>query len=99
MNIKIQSIHFDADQKLLDTIEAKVQKIARVFPKVHETLVYLKLDASNGGIHQKIAEIKVNLPGKTLFAEEQSMSFEESLDVALENVLSQLKKHKDKLQD
>ncbi len=98
MEVKIQSIHFDADQRLLDHIEKKVEKIKKLYPKVTGVHVFLKLDASNGGIHQKISEIKVNLPGKILFAEDASGSFEESLDIALENVLSQLKKHKDKQQ-
>ena len=46
---------------------------------------------------EKITEIKVNLPGKIIFSKEHSGSFEESFEGALDNVLTQIKKHKEKL--
>jgi putative sigma-54 modulation protein len=45
----------------------------------------------------KLAEIKVNIPGKELFAKKQSQSFEKSVDEAVEALRRQLKKHKEKL--
>ncbi len=97
MEVKVQSIHFDADQRLLDLIDQKMVKIEKLEPNATDIQVFLRLDASNGGIHEKIAEIKVNLPGKIIFSKEHSGSFEESFEGALDNVLTQIKKHKEKL--
>ena len=97
MEVKVQSIHFDADQRLLDLIDQKMAKIEKLEPNATDIQVFLRLDASNGGIHEKITEIKVNLPGKIIFSKEHSGSFEESFEGALDNVLTQIKKHKEKL--
>ena len=93
MKVKVQSIHFDADQRLLDLIDQKMVKIEKLEPKATDLQVFLRLDASNGGIHEKVTEIKVNLPGKIIFSKEHSGSFEESFEGALDNVLTQIKKH------
>jgi putative sigma-54 modulation protein len=45
----------------------------------------------------KIAEIKLLVPGNDLFARKQSKSFEEAADIAVEALRRQLTKHKEKL--
>jgi putative sigma-54 modulation protein len=44
-------------------------------------------------------EIKISLPGATLFVKEQAASFEEAMDIAIEALKIQLKKFKDKIQE
>jgi putative sigma-54 modulation protein len=98
MNIKIHSIHFDADQKLLDFINEKVSKVENFFDRIISTEVYLKLEAKSHQVSDKVAEIKLSLPGKVLFAEGKSMVFEESIDAALDSMLRQVKRHKERIQ-
>ena len=43
MEIKVQSIKFDADQKLLDFIDNKVGKIAKYYEDIVRTEVNLSL--------------------------------------------------------
>ncbi|HPV56835.1 MAG TPA: HPF/RaiA family ribosome-associated protein, partial [Tenuifilaceae bacterium] len=43
MNIKIQSIKFDADKKLTDFIEKKVSKLERYFDNIVDAEVFLRL--------------------------------------------------------
>lgn len=95
MNIKIHSIHFDADTKLLDFINKKLSRMEIFFDKIIGAEVFLKLEG-NGQVSDKIAEIKVSIPGKVLFSEEKSKVFEESVDSAFENMLRQIKRHKEK---
>ncbi|GIV34210.1 MAG: hypothetical protein KatS3mg031_1745 [Chitinophagales bacterium] len=96
MNIRIQAIHFDADQKLVDFIEKKTQKLLRFFTRIQEIEVYLKLGTTDSQINEKIVELKVRVPGHTLFAEEHSTTFEKAVDEAVESIRRQLKKHKEK---
>ena len=58
--------------------------------------VYLRLDKSDVN-QNKIVEIKLNIPGKDLFAKKQCKSFEEATDVTIDALRRQLKKHKGKL--
>jgi putative sigma-54 modulation protein len=96
MKIGIQSIHFNADQKLLAFIQKKVNKLDQFFDKIIASEVYLKLDNVTEE-NNKIVEIKVMIPGSTLFAKEECKSFEEATDLSIEGLRKQIKKRKDKI--
>lgn len=93
MKIHTQSLHFSADQKLLDFIEKKMNKLDQFFDKIISAEVILKLE-NTGQIKDKIAEIKLNIPGAVLFAKESNKTFEESVDNALNSLKRQLLKKK-----
>lgn len=95
MKTKVQSIHFDADQKLVDFIETKLEKLDRYYDRIIGTEVFLRLDKSHD-LENKIAELKVKLPGKELFAKRKCSTFEEATDTAVEAIRSQILKHKGK---
>lgn len=95
MKVKVQSIHFNADRKLLSFIEEKVDKLRQFYEDIIDSEVFLRLDKSND-LQNKIAEIRVNTPGKTLFAKEQCKSFEEATDNAVEALRRQITKYKEK---
>jgi putative sigma-54 modulation protein len=44
MKITVQSIHFNADQKLLEFIQKKVDKLDQFFDQIISGEVYLKLE-------------------------------------------------------
>ena len=97
MNVNIQSVHFDADEKLVEYVTRKLQKL----PTFHDTIlkvdVFLKLDNVVHNIKDKIAEIKVHVPKHEFFVKASSKSFEESFDDALDSIINQIKKRKEKL--
>ncbi|HEX2900979.1 MAG TPA: ribosome-associated translation inhibitor RaiA [Bacteroidia bacterium] len=96
MKLEIQSIHFDADQKLLDYIQKKCDKLDQFFDKITSGQVYLRVE-KKGEHSLKSVEIKVLVPGETLLVNEESFSFEEGVDNATENLKRQLKRYKEKL--
>ena len=95
MKISVQSIHFNADRKLLDFIQKKVDKLEQFFDQIISGEVYLKLENVEDE-ENKITEIKLGVPGGVLFAKEQCKSFEEATDLAIESLKKQITKHKDK---
>ena len=96
MTVKIQSLHFDADQKLIDHIEEKVSKLNHFYDAIIGTNVILKLEKSSHS-DNKIAEIKLRIPGNDLFAKRQCSTFEEAADTAVEALKKQIKKRKEKV--
>jgi putative sigma-54 modulation protein len=96
MKLKIQSIHFDADEKLIAFIEEKVDKLVHFYEDILGGEVYLKIDKSNV-LANKITEIKIQTPGKMHFAKEQCKTFEEATDSAVEALRKQITKHKEKI--
>ena len=96
MTINIQSVHFNADRKLLDFINEKVEKLSTFYDGIINSEVTLRLDKSSTS-DNKIAEVKMLGKGQEFFAKKQCESFEEATDLVCEALKSQIKKHKDKL--
>ena len=97
MNVNIQTVHFDADSKLVSYIEKKLTKLPQFHEKITKIDVYLKLDNVVHNIKDKIAEIKVQVPRHEFFVKQSSKSFEESFDSALDALIIQIKRKKAKL--
>jgi putative sigma-54 modulation protein len=95
MKITVQSIRFNADRKLLDFIQKKVDKLDTFYDQIINGEVYLKLENVEDEAN-KITEIKLALPGNLIFAKEQCKTFEEATDLAIECLRKQIEKHKQK---
>ncbi len=98
MKIVTHAVHFDADQKLLDFIERKLAKLEQFFDRIIGVDVFLKLENSSK-VKDKVAEIKLNVPGATIIVKEMALTFEAAVDVALDSLKRQLIKHKEKERD
>lgn len=96
MNVNIQTVHFDADSKLIEHVNKKIQKLENYHDKISKIDVFLKLDNVVHQIKDKIAEIRVKVPRHEFFVKQTSKSFEESFDSALESMINQIKKIKEK---
>lgn len=91
----MHSIHFDADSKLLDFIQKKMDKLETFYDRIIDGEVFLRLE--NGEkFNNKIVELKLNIPGQTLFSKEQATSFEAATDAGVEALRRQVKKYKEK---
>lgn len=90
----MHSLKFDADEKLLDFIQKKLDKLDTFYDRIIDAEVYLRLN--NEGIDNKTVEVKLNIPGSQLFTKEDSKSFEEATDMAVKSLTRRLKKHKEK---
>ena len=94
MKIQVHSLKFDADNKLLDFIQKKLDKLDTFYDRIVDAEVYLRLN--NEGSVNKTVEIKLNIPGSQLFIKEVSKTFEESTDMAIKSMRRQLSKYKEK---
>jgi putative sigma-54 modulation protein len=97
MNIQIQTVHFDADSKLIDHVNKKLEKLKTFHDSIVGVEVYLKLDNIVHQVKDKIAEIKVQIPKHTFFVKHESKIFEESFDEAFDALVGQIKKRKEKI--
>ncbi|MCP4522020.1 MAG: ribosome-associated translation inhibitor RaiA [Cytophagales bacterium] len=95
MKLQISSLKFDADVKLLDFIQKKADKLDTFYDRIIDGEVNMHIDAHDNKAN-KVVEVKINVPGTSLFAKENSHSFEAAADQAIEAIRRQLKKHKEK---
>jgi putative sigma-54 modulation protein len=96
MNVVIHPVHFDASNQLLEFINKKLSKLETFYDKIVEAEVFLKLE-NQQSVKDKVVEIKLHIPGKTLFVAKTTKTFEESADLAIQTVAEQLKKQKEKV--
>ena len=92
MKLQVHSIHFDADRKLINFIQKKLDKLDTFYDRLVDGEVFLRLN--NEGIENKTVEIKLRVPGSMLFAIEKARSFEAAAGLAADALRMQLKKFK-----
>ncbi len=97
MIARIQSIHFDADSKLLIYLNEKLESLEHYVSREIEAKVMLRLEKV-GHIQDKIVEILINLPGHPLVAKSTGKTFEQAILDAIEHIKTQLIRYKEKIQ-
>ena len=95
MDIKIQSIHFDATEKLQSFIEKKLEKVGKACDDARKAEVVLKVLKPETA-KNKQTSIKLPLKGTELFVEKICDTFEEGVDLCLYSLLRQVEKYKEK---
>ena len=95
MDIKIQTIHFDASQQLEDFIQKKVAKLDKYHDAILSTEVVLKVVKPETA-NNKNASIKLSVSGQEFFVEKTSNTFEESIADGVEAIEKQIIKFKEK---
>jgi len=99
MKVQIQSVHFDADKKLVDFITKKVNKLQQFYDQIIDSDVVLSFENLNTQVKDKVVVIKTKIPGTTLVAKEKAKVFEESVDLAVDSIKRQLDKYKQKIKN
>ncbi len=97
MLVNLQAVHFNADAKLIEYVTGKTQRLENFHDHIIKVDVYLKLDNLVHTIKDKVVEIKIQVPKQRFFVKASSKSFEQSFDGALNSVINQIKRKKEKI--
>lgn len=95
MEMKIQSIHFDATEQLKAFIEKKTAKLEKSYEDIQKVEVQLKVVKPATALNKETA-ITVAVPGNTLYVEKVCDTFEEGIDQCVDSLKVQLTKFKEK---
>ena len=95
MNVNTQSVNFNADGKLLDFTQKRLDKLELFYDKVIRAEVFLKLENTSAK-ENKTAEVKLHVPKDTFLVKKQCKSFEEAVDSACSSLERKLVKKKQK---
>ena len=76
MEIRVQSIKFNADQKLLDFVEKKFSRIEKFYDAVTSVDVALSLLPEH---ENKNVKVQVSIPGSTIVVEKNAKTFEDAV--------------------
>lgn len=95
MNIQFNPSGFSISEQLEDFTAKKLNKLETFYDKIIDADVYFKME-NHQKVKDKTTEIKLNVPGVTLFASETAKTFEAAVDLAAESLRRQIKKYKEK---
>ena len=95
MNVKIQSMKFNADKKLIDFLNQRLEKMPRYYEGILGAEVFLRVENVQE-VENKIVEIRLEIPGYDAFATKQAKSFEEATDLCIDALKKQVSKYKEK---
>lgn len=93
MEIRVQTLKFDADSKLLEYIDKKVAKLERFDDNITGVEVVLSLMERP---ENKSVRLQVNVPGENLVVEKNSKTFEEAVTEAVDAMKERLTRNKEK---
>ena len=95
MKVNAQSVNFNADSKLLEFVQNRLDKLETFYDKVISSDVSLKVENTSSKVN-KIVEIKLNIPKDKFVVKKQCKTFEEAIDSACSSLERKLKKTKEK---
>ena len=98
MNINFEYKDVAASKRLEAMATEKLEKLENKYDFIVAADVYFKSENTKGEDTGKVVEIRLNVPGTTLFSSTNSTSFEASIAKAIGEVQVQVKKRKDKMQ-
>ena len=93
MEIRVQSIKFNADQKLLDFIDKKFSRIEKFYDAVTGVDVALSLLPDH---ENKNVKVQVAIPGNTIVVEKNAKTFEDAVVDCADILKEKLVKEKEK---
>ncbi|MDR3133487.1 MAG: ribosome-associated translation inhibitor RaiA [Prevotellaceae bacterium] len=94
MEVRVQSVKFDADHKLIEFTVKKVAKLDRFFDGIIAAEVTMNLTPDHE--NKKVA-VRLEIPGYDLRSEKQCRTFEEAVRQCVDVLKIQLKKTKEKM--
>lgn len=96
MDVRIQAIHFEINDRLADFINKKVDRLVRRYPATTAVDVNLKVVKPETAKNKDVT-IKIAMPQTPeLVANKVADTFEEGIDLALEAIERQLEKAKER---
>ena len=93
MEIRVQSIKFDADQKLLDFVDKKLSKLPKVYDEITSVEVVMSLLPEH---QNKNVKVHVRIPGNDLVIGRNAKSFEDAVVDCVDILKDKLVRAKEK---
>ena len=95
MKLEMYYVDNDRSQALSDFIQTKVNKLETFYAGIVNGEVYIRTEKGDPK-KEKVIEIRLNVPGTSLFAKESAETFEAATDETVEALRRQIKKFKEK---
>ncbi len=84
MKVNVHAVNFTVDRKLVGYVQGRLDKLEKFYDRVVCSDVFFKLDNTNLK-ENKIAEVKISVPGDEFIVKKQCKTFEEAVELAADS--------------
>lgn len=95
MKVNTQSVNFNADGKLIDFIQKRLDKLDLFYDRIISSDVFLKV-INTSAKENKMVEVKVHVPKDLFVVKKRCKTFEEAVDSACSSLERKLVRKKQK---
>jgi len=96
MKVNVHAVNFTVDRKLVGYVQGRLDKLEKYYDRVVCSDVFFKVSNTTDK-ENKIAEIKVSVPGDEFVVKKQCKSFEQAVELAADSMERLLMKRKQKI--
>lgn len=99
MNIQISSDNITVTESMKVLVENKVKKLERIWSEMDQETIHLRVVLNSAPEDQFLVKLDLNLDGETFYTEEPGFELETALIDAIQELIRQYDKKKDKNAD
>ncbi len=96
MKVNVHAVNFTVDGKLVGFVQERMDRLEKYYDKVVSSDVFLKVEKTSEK-ENKVAEIKILVPGDEFIVKKQCKTFEEAVEQSIESLERLLIKRKEKI--
>jgi putative sigma-54 modulation protein len=96
MKVNVHAVGFSVDRKLIDFTQQRLDKLEKFYDKIVSSDVFFKVEKTSEK-ENKVAELKIHVPGDDFMVKKQCKTFEEAVELAAESLERLLVKRKEKI--
>ena len=96
MKVNVHAVNFTVDGKLVDFTEERITKLEKYYDKIVSADIFFKVEKTSEK-ENKIAEVKIHVPGDEFMVKKQCKTFEEAIEISAESLERLLIKRKEKI--
>ena len=96
MKVNVHAVNFTVDGKLVGFVQERMDRLEKYYDKVVSSDVFLKVEKTSEK-ENKVAEIKILVPGDEFIVKKQCKTFEEAVEQSAESLERLLIKRKEKI--
>ena len=93
MDIRVQSVKFDADERLLEFVNKKIGKIEKFYDEIIKAEVTLSLLPNQ---ENKEVKVKISMPGDELLVRRNAHTFEDAVVDCVDEIKKKIVRIKEK---
>jgi len=96
MKVNVNAVNFNVDRKLVDFVQERMDRLDKYYDRIVSSEVFLKVEKTSDK-ENKVAEVKILVPGDDFIVKKQCKTFEEAVDMSAESLERLLVKRKEKI--